>query len=106
MDNESIPSESEFYLHPEEQNKYGLFVFFHSMCDIYITWSINFSYTAKRRPAFFMNWKFLLVLKGKNKYVIHRLGSVRIGKNCALCLENVFKAQGTVFFYLDLAAGK
>ena len=34
MDNESIHSESEFYLYPEEQGKYGLFVFFHSTRDI------------------------------------------------------------------------
>ena len=34
MDNESIHSESEFYLYPEEQDKYGLFVFFHSKRDI------------------------------------------------------------------------
>ena len=64
MDNESIPSESEFYLYPEEQDKYGLFVFFHSTRDI--TLSINFSYTAQRRPAFFMTWKFLLIFRGKN----------------------------------------
>ena len=83
MDNESIQSESEFYLYPEDQHKYGLFVcFFHSMCDI--MWSINFSYTAERQLAFFINWKFLLILRGKNKYVIHRPGLVRIGKNCAL----------------------
>ena len=63
-----------------------LFIF-HSTRDIKL--SIHFSCTAERRPAFFMNWKFLLILRGKNKYVIHRPGSVRIGKNCALGLENL-----------------
>ena len=63
MDNESIHSDREFYLYPEEQDKYGLFVFIHSTRDI--TLSINFSYTAERRPAFFMNWKILLILRGK-----------------------------------------
>ena len=63
MDNESIHSESEFYLYPEEQDKYGLFVFFDSTRDI--TLSINFSYTAERRPAFFMNWTFLSIVRGK-----------------------------------------
>ena len=43
-----------------------------------------------------MNWKFLLILRGKHKYVIHRPGSVRMGKNCALGLANVFKTSGTV----------
>ena len=68
-----------------------------------ITLSIIFSYTAERRAAFFMNWKFLLILRGKNKYVIHRPGSVRIGKNCALGLENgprpraVFKTESRFF---------
>ena len=37
--------------------------FFHSTRDI--TLSINFSYTAERRPAFFMNVSFLLILRGK-----------------------------------------
>ena len=82
--------------YPEEQDKYGLFVFFfHSMRDI--TLSISFSYTAERQLAFFMNWKFLLILRGKDKYIIHRPGSVQIGKNCArelLC---------TVFPYLERA---
>ena len=67
MGNASIHSESEFYLYPEEQDIYGLVVSFHSTHDI--TLSIIFSYTAERRPAFFMNWKFLLMLRGKNKYV-------------------------------------
>ena len=83
MDNEGIHSESEFYLYPEKQDKYGLFVFFHSTRDI--TLSINVCYTC------FMNWKFL-----SNKYVIHRPRSVRIGKNCALGLENVF-----IYFYFN-----
>ena len=60
------------------KSKTSLFVFFHSTR--YITLSINFSYTAESRPAFFMNWKFLVILSGKNKYVIHRPGSVRIRK--------------------------
>ena len=164
MDNESIHSDSEFYLYPEEQDKendersgnfniledeenndnnnldeiqefidqqrpinttkkttYDLNVW-KRYCDIVhesrkfeeipanelnilrpldITLSINFSYTAERRPAFIMDWKFLLILRGKNIYVIHRPGSVRIGKNCALDLENVFKTSGTVFSYPD-----
>ena len=50
--------------------------------------SINFSYIAERWPAFFTNWKFLLILRGKNKFVIHWPGSVQISKNCALSLEN------------------
>ena len=33
-----------------------------------------------------MNWKFLLILRGTNRYVIHRPGSLWIGKNCALGL--------------------
>ena len=49
-----------------------------------------------------MNWKFLLILRGKNKFVIHRPGSVRIGKNCARGLKNVF-SSGTVFPYPDRA---
>ena len=56
--------------------------FFHSTR--YITLSINFSYITERRPVFFTNWKFLFILRVKNKYVIHRSGSVRIEKNCAL----------------------
>ena len=53
MDNESIHSKCEFYLYPEEQDKYGLFVFFHCTRDI--TLSINFPYTAERRLAGFLH---------------------------------------------------
>ena len=47
----------------------------------------------------------------KNKYVIYRPRSVRIGKNCALGLENgprpaVLKTTGTVFPYTDLPEGR
>ena len=80
MNNESIHSEIKFYLFPEEQNKYGLFVFFfiHTTCDI--TLSINFSYITRPTDGF-MNWKH-------EPYGIDRPGSVRIGNNCALGLEN------------------
>ena len=92
MDNESIHSESEFYLYHEEQDKYGLFVFSISTRDI--TSSINFSYTAERQPAFFMIWKFLFILRGKNKYVIHRPGSIRIGTSRPV--NNIYILQALI----------
>ena len=42
----------------------------------------------------------------KNKHVICRPRSVRIGKNCALGLEYGLKTSGTVFPNTDLPAGK
>ena len=52
--------------------------------------------------------------KEKNKNVIHRLRSVRIGRNCALCLSitlglrsrAVLKTSGTVSPMTDLPAGE
>ena len=73
MDNESIHSESECYLYPEKQDKYGLFVFCPSTREI--TLSIKFSYTPESRHEL----KFLLILRGEYKYVIHWPGSVGIG---------------------------
>ena len=135
MDNESIHSESEFYLYPEEQDKeneersgnFNILVDEESSdnnirdeiqevieqqrpknatkkttydLNVYGIDIVHESRKLEEIPANevdIMNWKFLLIVRGKNKYIIHRPGSVRIGKNCALGLEKVFKTSSTVF---------
>ena len=51
------------------------------------------------------------LLQERNKHVIYRARSVRMGKNCALGLEYVrpravLKTSGTVFSHTDLPPGK
>ena len=117
MDNESIHSESEFYLYPEEQDKKNddisdnLYIlvdvennntnnldeiqeFIEQQRPINTTKKTTYDLSVWKRycnivhesrkleeiPANelnIVNWKCLLILRGKNKYVIHRPGSVR-----------------------------
>ena len=104
MDNESIHGESEFYLYPEEQDKYGLFVFFYITRDI--TLSIIFLLHGRKTTGFLQEPKIFFYVEEKKEIRYSPAGSVWIEKDCARGLENVFKTSDTVFLYPDRAAGE
>ena len=71
-------------------------------CSVYGGSYLN--YSCKSLGSFGKN--FVKLIEKKNKNVIHQPWSVRIGKNCALCLECGTQDLGHSFSNTDLPAGE